>query len=45
MARVPTITGTLLFVFIVLSLARRRVFHVNVTNGLSALYAASASIT
>ena len=30
-AIVPTIKGTLLFVFIVLSLARRRVLHVNVT--------------
>jgi putative transposase len=30
-AVVPTLNGTLLFVFIVLSLARRRVLHVNVT--------------
>ena len=30
-AVVPTVSGTLLFVFVVLSLARRRVLHVNVT--------------
>jgi putative transposase len=30
-AIVPTIKGTVLFVFIVLSLARRRILHVNVT--------------
>lgn len=30
-AVVPTVRGTLLFVFVVLSLARRRVLHVNVT--------------
>jgi hypothetical protein len=30
-AVVPTVTGQLLYVFVVLSLARRRVLHVNVT--------------
>jgi len=39
-AIVPTITGTLLYVFIVLSLARRRVLHVNVTAHPTAAWAA-----
>jgi transposase InsO family protein len=43
-AVVPTLNGTLLFVFIVLSLARRRVIHVNVTAHPTAHWAAQQMV-
>jgi transposase InsO family protein len=43
-AVVPTVTGQLLYVFIVLSLARRRVLHVNVTDHPTAAWTAQQMV-
>jgi putative transposase len=43
-AVVPTVTGQVLFAFVVLSLARRRVLHVNVTAQPTAIWAAQQMV-